>query len=188
VRPFYTKAENYNGEWDSKYHGHGGEMKIERPPYAGMGEIFVQAAQDMGYPRTDLNAPFKEGMGIFLLLCNSDILCYFRIILIIIDHSGFSPIYMPMKDGRRGGTYKVFLEKARQRPSLTIYKFAHVNKVLIRGPNNEAYGVEYERHGVTKIAYANKEVIVSAGTIQTPKILMLSGIGPRKHLEQVGVM
>ena len=57
----------------------------------------------------------------------------------------------------------------------------------MRGPNNEAYGVEYERHGVKKIAYANKEVIISAGAIQSPKILMLSGIGPRKHLEHIDV-
>jgi choline dehydrogenase len=52
---------------------------------------------------------------------------------------------------------------------------------------NETYGVEYVRHGENKIAYATKEVILSAGAIGSPKILMQSGIGPREDLENVGV-
>ena len=48
-------------KFNTEYHGHGGEMRIERPPYKGMGDILVQAAEDMGYNKTDLNAPFEEG-------------------------------------------------------------------------------------------------------------------------------
>jgi len=50
-----------------------------------------------------------------------------------------------------------------------------------------AYGVEYDRHGEKRTAFARKEVIVSAGTITTPRILMLSGIGPADHLRELGV-
>jgi len=63
----------------------------------------------------------------------------------------------------------------------------NILQVLLRGPDNEAYGVEYQRHGVTNVALASKEVIVSAGAIQSPQILMLSGIGPREHLESLNV-
>jgi len=60
-------------------------------------------------------------------------------------------------------------------------------KVLFKGSNNLAYGVEYERGGVRYNALASKEVILSAGTIGSPKILMLSGVGPQDHLEALGV-
>jgi choline dehydrogenase len=59
--------------------------------------------------------------------------------------------------------------------------------VLIAGEEHRAFGVEYERHGETFIAKVTKEVILSAGAIQSPRILMHSGIGPKKHLEDVGV-
>lgn len=53
--------------------------------------------------------------------------------------------------------------------------------------NNRAYGVEYERHGHEKRAYSNKEVIVSAGAMNSPKLLLLSGIGPKDHLDSLNV-
>lgn len=60
-------------------------------------------------------------------------------------------------------------------------------QVLFAGQENRAFGVEYERHGETYVAKATKEVILSAGSIQSPRILMHSGIGPKKHLEEIGV-
>lgn len=98
---------------------------------------------------------------------------------------GFSPIYFTQKNGRRHSTYKAFIEPIRNKPNLKIYKFSQAYRVLFKGdkPPYQAYGVEYERHGVRKIAYATKEVIISAGTLMSPHILMHSGIGPRKHLE-----
>lgn len=55
------------------------------------------------------------------------------------------------------------------------------------GPENQVVAVEYDRHGVRHIATATKEIILSAGAINTPKILMLSGIGPKEHLQSLGV-
>jgi len=57
----------------------------------------------------------------------------------------------------------------------------------MRESDYRVYGVQYERHGITYSALANMETILSAGTIGTPKILLLSGIGPRKYLQEVGI-
>lgn len=59
-------------------------------------------------------------------------------------------------------------------------------KILIDG-TNRAYGVEYDWHGKTEFAYAHREVILSAGAMMSPQLLMLSGIGPKKHLQDLGV-
>lgn len=60
-------------------------------------------------------------------------------------------------------------------------------KILIREGGNEAYGVVYDRHGHSRHAFANKEVILSAGTLQTPKLLILSGVGQLAHLNALHV-
>lgn len=65
--------------------------------------------------------------------------------------------------------------------------FCDLLQILIRGYDNTAYGVEYDRHGRRRMAYATKEVIISAGTVESAKLLMLSGIGPKTHLADLGV-
>lgn len=100
---------------------------------------------------------------------------------------GFDYINYNQKNGRRVSTYTAFLEPLRNSPRLTIYKFSEVSRVLLRGDDNEVFGVEYMRHGVKKVALAKREVVISAGSIQSPKILMHSGIGPKSQLESFGV-
>jgi len=156
VLPYFKKAEDFHGEYNSTYHGVGGPMQIGIAPYNSTADIFVQAGQDLGYSKTDLNAPFTEG---------------------------FDLIYSNMKYGRRAGAYEAYIKPARKRRNLTIIKFAHVNKVLMKGDNNEAYGVQFDKHGQFFEAYARKEVVISAGAVNSPKILMLSGIGPKAQLE-----
>jgi len=80
-----------------------------------------------------------------------------------------------MKHGRRTDSYQEFLEPILSRKSLTIRKFSHVTKILFaEGAGNKAVGVEYMRHGKMFTARANLEVILSAGAIRTPQLLMLS--------------
>lgn len=64
----------------------------------------------------------------------------------------------------------------------------HYNTKVHLDDENRAYGVTYYRHGIMKFARARKEIILSAGAVMSPKILMNSGIGPREHLEEVGVL
>ncbi len=99
---------------------------------------------------------------------------------------GFDTIFYPIKDGRRHGVYAAYIDPAQQRSSLVVRKYAYVKKVLI-DENKRAYGVEYDQHSKPHIARASKEVIVSAGAMNSPKILMLSGVGPKEELLRYGV-
>ncbi|XP_028161683.1 glucose dehydrogenase [FAD, quinone]-like [Ostrinia furnacalis] len=86
-------------------------------------------------------------------------------------------------NGRRGSTDHVYLNPARSRDNLHVITNALVTKVLVKGDEKEAYGVEVDYDGNTIQILASKEVILSAGTINTPQLLMLSGIGSKEHLE-----
>ncbi|CAL8094303.1 unnamed protein product [Orchesella dallaii] len=156
VLPYFKSYEDYEIPGDNVNHGYGGELRIEAPDHIGNAAEFIQAAQELGYPNVDLNAPFYEGF---------DVMRY------------------PIKNGIRQATYKAFIEPIRTRLSLRIMKFAQVNKILFK-EGNIAYGVKFDRHGQTYTAYASKEIILSAGAYGTPKLLMLSGIGPKDHLQE----
>ncbi|ODN06597.1 Glucose dehydrogenase [FAD, quinone] [Orchesella cincta] len=161
VLPHFKAIENFVGTSDTDdVHGHGGNVEVGPAPYEGMRDFFVEAAKEKGYPQKDLAGHYDEAFD-------------------IINYNS--------KNGRRDSTYTAFIEPIRQTSGLTIYKFSDVTRVLLRGEDNEAFGVEYIRHGVKKVALATREVIISAGAIQSPKILMHSGIGPKSHLESFGI-
>ncbi|ODM94363.1 Glucose dehydrogenase [FAD, quinone] [Orchesella cincta] len=162
---YFKRSENYRfpEPWDNftkEFHSTKGPMEVSLPAYQGLANQFVNAGKESGFKIIDYNAPF---------------------------HEGFAPFLYTQKRGRRMGTYQAFLEPIRDRKSLTVRKFAHVNKLLMRDDSDEIYGVEYQRHGQRRIARADKEVILSAGALNSPKILMLSGIGPKEHLESFGI-
>lgn len=97
-----------------------------------------------------------------------------------------------MKNGRRSDAYSEFLAPIiADRGNLVIRKYAFVLRLLFEeGPKshlNIVRGVEYERHGKIFRAWAKKEVILSAGSLNSAKLLLLSGIGPRQDLLHVGV-
>jgi choline dehydrogenase len=89
------------------------------------------------------------------------------------------------KDGSRASSAKTHLKSALDRPNLTVLLYSHVRKILV--DNQRARGVSVKRLGDVRNIYARREVIVSAGTVESPKLLMLSGIGPRQHLEEMGI-
>lgn len=161
VLPFFKSYEDYEVPGDGGNHGYGGELRIEMPDHLGVGPEFVKGGTEMGYPHIDVNAAF-DGEG------------------------GFDYIRYPSRQGRRIASYKAFLEPIKYLKTLTILKYANVNKVLFKD-GNAAYGVQFDRHGRSVTAYAAKEVILCAGALGSPKILMLSGVGPREHLGELNV-
>ncbi|EGI63010.1 Glucose dehydrogenase [Acromyrmex echinatior] len=96
---------------------------------------------------------------------------------------GFTKAQLTMENGRRWSTDKILYQKPNH--VLTILTHAHATKILVNF--NKAEGVEFVRFGNKYIAVAKKGVILSAGAIESPKLLMLSGIGPKKHLKDFGL-
>lgn len=92
-----------------------------------------------------------------------------------------------VRRGRRCSTSKAFLRPVRHRKNLHISKNSHVLKIVIDPITKEATGVEFEKKGRKYIVKASKEVVLSAGAIASPQILMLSGVGPSGHLTEKGV-
>jgi len=89
------------------------------------------------------------------------------------------------RHGRRASTSRAYLRPASARPNLTVVTDAMVTRVLLEG--RRAKGVHYVRNGSAREALARREVVLSAGSYNSPKLLMLSGIGPGQHLRQLGI-
>lgn len=101
--------------------------------------------------------------------------------------TGFALYQYTMRRGARCSTAKAFLRPIRLRKNLHISLYSHVTKVLIDKRTRRAYGVEYIRNGQKRRIFATKEVILSAGAINSPHLLMLSGVGNKQHLEEKGI-
>lgn len=121
---------------------------------------FLQAGQEMGYDIVDVNGD---------------------------QQTGFAFYQFTMRRGSRCSDAKAFLRPVRARPNLHIALHSHVTRVIFDPETKRALGVEYLRGGQKYEVYAKREVILSAGAINSPHLLMLSGIGPRSNLEKVGV-
>ncbi|CAL8109171.1 unnamed protein product [Orchesella dallaii] len=162
ILKYYLALENYNGWFDKGMHGSAGPLHVERPIVSKFTDTIMRAGQEMGYAVRDPNGygPYTEG---------------------------FAKMDLYLNNGRRSDAYHEFLQPAMQKyTNLVVRKFSHVTRVLFRN-NNEAYGVEYLRHGRRYIVKANFETILSAGALRSPHILMLSGIGPKEHLQEHGI-
>lgn len=101
--------------------------------------------------------------------------------------TGFALYQYTMRRGARCSTAKAFLRPIRLRKNLHISLYSHVTRILIDPRSNRAYGVEFIRDGKKRKIIAKKEVILSAGAINSPQLLMLSGIGPQQHLREKGI-
>lgn len=136
-------------------------MTIQDSPYnTPLGVAFLQAGEEMGYDINDVNGE---------------------------QQTGFSFYQFAMRRGSRCSMAKAFLRPIRARPNLHVSINTHVTRVLMDAENKRALGVEFYKDNVLHKVYARREVILSAGAIGSPHLLMLSGIGPRANLEQVGV-
>lgn len=159
VLPFFRRSEHYEGG-DSEYHGGRGELGVSNLKNDHpYCAAWVEAGQQFGLPyNPDFNGATEYGVGAYQL---------------------------SMFMGRRSSTAVCFLRPARRRANLTVLTRAHVRRVLFEG--STAIGVEWSRDGLLAQARAEREVILSAGTIQSPQILQLSGIGPAQLLHSHGI-
>ncbi|XP_069679698.1 glucose dehydrogenase [FAD, quinone]-like [Periplaneta americana] len=167
--PFFKISEDmtYQPQFQAKednvtYYGTGGPLTLEQISTTGYEEIFLKTVQEMGYDHIrDIN---------------------------IEPQLGFARVLSTIRNGTRCSTAKAFLSPARFRENLHVINHAHVTKILINNSSNTAYSVQFkDKAGKTHTVKFTKEVIVSAGVINSPQILMLSGIGPQEHLTEVGV-
>ncbi|MNQ71330.1 Alcohol dehydrogenase [acceptor] [compost metagenome] len=160
VLPYFLKAED-NIRFANHYHGTDGPLKVSDPVPHTLTSTFVRAAQQAGFPySSDFNGDTQEGFG------------YFQV---------------TNRGGKRCSTAAGYIKPALGRPNLVVITNAMVSRILIK--NNRAVGVEYSMRGTceTLRAEASREVLVTSGAVGSPKLLMLSGIGPAEHLRDVGV-
>jgi len=159
LMPYFRRAED-NSRGASAYHGSGGPLPVSDPRYKSAAcEAFIAAAQEQGAKANDdFNGPVQDGVGWYQLT---------------------------QKNGRRCSAATAYLHPARTRPNLTVRTDALVTKVIIEG--DRAVGVSYLHHGEPQTERANGEVILSGGAINSPQLLMLSGIGPAEHLIEMGI-
>ena len=166
VLPYFRKAENCeqlaNGDdsFDSALRGVGGPLNVApvRTRYEAL-DMVIDAAESLGYPHNhDYNGASQDG---------------------------FSYYQVTQKNGLRFSAKKAYLQPARKRPNLRIITHAHVTKISLTG--TRADRVDYNQHGKSHHLKAGREVILSAGAIQSPQILELSGIGAPDHLRRHGI-
>ncbi|GFS26345.1 glucose dehydrogenase [acceptor] [Elysia marginata] len=144
---------------DSVYHGKNGPLKIDHTDDCPLANTLIQAGQDLGYPvNNDYNGKSMEGL---------------------------IRIQKNVDKGTRLTTAKAYLYPALSRPNLHVTINAHVQKVKFK--NQHATGVEFISDGLKKTVQAKKEVILSAGTIGSAHILLLSGVGPKKQLNNLHI-
>lgn len=154
VLPYFKRAE-HNERGADDFHGSNGPLNVMdlRSPNR-FGELFVQAGEQAGYPRnTDFNGASQEGVGHYQ-----------------VTH----------KNGERHSAAKAYVTPNVSRPNLKVFTGALTTRILIDG--KRAVGVEFVHEGQTRRLKCRREVLLCAGAIQSPQILMLSGIGPREHL------
>ncbi|CAG9766880.1 unnamed protein product [Ceutorhynchus assimilis] len=161
VLPYFKKPEHatFTGIIDEDYHGFDGPQRVGIPDDIPiMSEAIIEAHKEIGKRELDYNGA---------------------------DQDGVSRLQFFLDRNVRASTAHAFLNPIRDRKNLIISTRSYVSKVLIA--DKTAYGVEYVRDGHKCVATARKEVIVSAGSINSPQILMLSGIGPAEELLKHGI-
>jgi choline dehydrogenase len=161
VLPYFMKSENHVDGAD-EFHGAGGPLHIDNADAPNpLNDAIVAAAQEAGFPFTpDFNGAQQEGFGWYD--CN-------------------------IKAGRRGSSAAMFVEPVKHRPNLTIMTDARITRIIVK--NGRATGVDFVRGKRQQVQtiQADREIVLSAGVIQSPHILQLSGIGDPARLAVAGI-
>ncbi|MEN5139491.1 GMC family oxidoreductase [Pseudomonas juntendi] len=164
VLGIYRRIEDWQGPADAKRRGKGGLVHVSLPeaPINPIAPALVEAAGDFGMPKVqDLNGETMEGAG------------------------GAGMPNLIVKNGRRVSMAVAYIHPILDRPNITLLLGAHVNRLTLKG--KRATGVEFVYQGKLHRVSAKHEVILSTGAINTPRILMLSGIGPEADLKKHGI-
>jgi choline dehydrogenase len=160
VLPYFLRSED-NSRGASEFHGSGGELRVtdQRAPRADVDRRLIDACVAAGIPATaDYNGPEQDGVAM---------------------------AQVTQRDGRRWSCADAFLRPAMKRPNLDLVTRATVLGAELEG--ERAVGVRYRLRGRERVARAEREVILAAGAVGSPQILLLSGVGPAEHLREVGI-
>ncbi|XP_055679234.1 glucose dehydrogenase [FAD, quinone] [Lutzomyia longipalpis] len=163
VLPYFKKLENVKVPQlkDSRYRGMSGPVSIDYSPFqTKMLTSFLETGQRLGYK---INDPNGEQM------------------------LGFSKIQATLLNGRRCSSSKAYIRPMANRPNLHISMKSWVTRIIIDPITKIAVGVEFLKNKQKYVVRAAKEIILSAGVIGSPQLLMLSGVGPADHLKSVGI-
>ena len=159
VLPYFKRAE-HNERGANAFHGSSGSLNVMdlRSPTR-FGPMFIKAGEQAGFKSNpDFNGADQEGVGMYQ-----------------VTH----------KAGERFSAAKAYLKPNLARANLQVLTGAHASRILFEG--KRAVGVEFVQDGQVKQLKASREVLLSSGALQSPKLLLLSGIGPQQHLAELGI-
>lgn len=158
VLPYFIRSES-NADFADEFHGTGGPLGVARVVPHALTEAFVRAAEQAGIPHNaDFNGPQLAGSGFY---------------------------QSSIRNARRSSTSVAYLRPALRRPNLTVRSGVTVHRVVIE--SGRAVGVQIAEEGRLTTIRAEREVIVTAGAVGSPKLLLLSGIGPAAQLHDLGI-
>ena len=157
--PLFMEHEDNQRGGDS-YHGVGGPLTVSDIRDANpISSVFIEAGREIGIPvNRDFNGAVQEGVGMH---------------------------QVTQRNGRRWSSARAFLESARLRSNLTVMTGARVTRVILK--DKRAVGVELMKDGALSVIECTHEVVLSGGAVNSPHLLLLSGIGPREEIERQGI-
>ena len=159
VLPYFKKIETWSGG-ENKYRGGNGILPVNQSNNKNpLFKAFINSAGEAGYKiNEDMNGKEQEGFGMYDVTIHK---------------------------GQRASVSKYYLNTVKKRKNLNIFSDSFVEKIIFDG--KKAIGIEVKIKNKIEKIYANKEVILSGGSINSPQLLMLSGIGPVEHLKEKGI-
>jgi choline dehydrogenase len=159
VLPYFKKSENQE-RGESELHGAGGPQNVCDLRYVNeLTRVFLAAAQELGIPANpDFNGATQDGVGLY---------------------------QVTQKNGARHSAADAYLKPAERRRNLTVLTDAYATRVIVE--NNRAVGIAYMRNRALQQVRAEQEVILAAGAVNSPQLLLLSGIGPADELRKASV-